>query len=204
MEYLQLILTVVLITFIAAASPGPSFLVVAQNTLTHSKKIGFYTSCGVLLGDLLHVTYCLLGIGVIIANSLILFNIIKFIGSAYLIYIGIKSLRSKPQKIEQNKANRNPKNGFKDGFFTTALNPKATLLFLSLFTVTIPATTPWQILIIITLCIFFTIFTWNILFISFLNNNYIRKIFTKFENWLNKIFGALLIGLGIKVATSEK
>ena len=98
MEYLSAIFTVALIHLLAVMSPGPDFIMLTRNTITYSRKAGIYTALGLGCGILVHVIYSLVGIGLIISQSIVLFSGIKFIGAAYLIYLGYKSLTSKSPK----------------------------------------------------------------------------------------------------------
>src|SRR5579884_29193 len=131
MQYLGIILTVALIHLLAVVSPGPDFMMVTRNSLIYSRKTGIYSAVGLGLGILVHVTYSLVGIGLLIAKSILLFNTIKFLGAAYLIYIGYKSLTSKSSDLEMVDQNR--KNDIsrlqavRIGFLTNVTNPKATL-----------------------------------------------------------------------------
>ena len=79
----------------AVMLPGPDFALVTKNTLLHSRRSGFFTSLGVSASNLVHITYCAFGLAIVIANSLLLFSIIKYIGAAYLIYLGLRSFLSK-------------------------------------------------------------------------------------------------------------
>lgn len=89
----------------AVISPGPDFILCARNSLTYSRKVGVWTAFGFSLGIALHMVYCIAGIAVIISQSILLFNIIKWIGAIYLIYIGIQSFKSRNMdlKIETEK-----------------------------------------------------------------------------------------------------
>ena len=75
--------------------PGPDFVIVTKNTLLHSRHSGFYASLGIGCAILVHVTYCALGIAFIISKSVLWFDIIKYTGACYLIYLGICTLLSK-------------------------------------------------------------------------------------------------------------
>ena len=106
-----------------------------------------WTAFGVGLGILVHVTYCLLGIGLIISQSILLFNTIKLIGAAYLLFIGWKALTTKHSSaqtdgIMHKEAVMSASTAMRIGFLCNALNPKATLLFLALFTQVIDPQTP--------------------------------------------------------------
>ena len=85
--YLNEFLIVIIATFFAVISPGPDFAMVLKQSITYGKKSSIYTSIGIGLGIGVHVIYTLLGIGLIISKSIILFTIIKFLGAGYLIYI---------------------------------------------------------------------------------------------------------------------
>ncbi|WP_077216996.1 LysE family transporter [Piscirickettsia litoralis] len=84
--------TIALIALLAAVSPGPDFVIVAKNALLYDRRSGVMTSVGA--GVLVHSFYCVLGLAVVISQSLLLFSLIKYLGAAYLIYLGVKSLFS--------------------------------------------------------------------------------------------------------------
>ena len=83
MSYLPIFLTVALAHLLAVISPGPDFIMITRNSLIYSRRTGIYSSIGLGLGILVHVTYSLVGIGLIISKSIILFNTIK-IGRAHV------------------------------------------------------------------------------------------------------------------------
>jgi len=98
MNFLPEFLTVVVVHLLAVMSPGPDFILISRNSLVYSRKVGIYSAIGLGLGILVHVTYSLVGIGFIISRSILLFSVLKFLGAGYLIYIGYKCLKAKPQK----------------------------------------------------------------------------------------------------------
>ena len=143
-------LTVALIHLLAVASPGPDFAVVVRESVTHGRRAGMFTAFGVGTAIFVHVGYSLLGIGIIVSQSIVLFNALKWLAAAYLLYIGIKALRAKPADpaaVAQSLpvGERTARGAFTSGFVTNGLNPKATLFFLSLFTVVINPHTPLSI-----------------------------------------------------------
>src|SRR5688572_10012358 len=122
MEYLPIILTVALVHLLAVISPGPDFIMITRNSLMYSRKTGIYTAIGLGLGILVHVVYSLVGIGLLISKSILLFNTIKLLGAAYLIYIGYKSLTSKSSNLnilnQDHKKDISIFDAIKIGFFT--------------------------------------------------------------------------------------
>lgn len=208
MEYLPLIGTVTLVHLLAVISPGPDFIVCVRNSLTYSRRTGIYTALGFGGGIAVHIFYCLAGLALVISKSIIIFNVIKLLGAAYLIYIGYKSIFSHSSKIEikeeHKKTDISRFQAVKIGFLTNVLNPKATLLFLSLFTMVISPTTPAIILGILSLIMIINTILWFTLVSIFLTQNKIRSVFEKSQNIFNKTLGGLLIALGVKVALTEK
>jgi len=139
------------------------------------------------------------------------FNIIKYIGAAYLIYIGWKSLNAKPQREENNieKADAKLKNispikALLSGIATNALNPKVTLFFLSLFMQFISTGTPFSVQVMLGLETAAIIGGWFVVVAVMFSNDLLKNKIKEFGHWFEKITGAALILLGVKVALSTK
>lgn len=207
--YLSQFLTVAFIHLLAVMSPGPDFAMVTRNSLLYSRKSGVYTSLGLGMGIMVHVTYCLLGIGLLISQSIILFNIIKYIGAMYLIYIGYKSLRAKPQNTQETAGIASaekiltPLNSVRSGFLTNVLNPKATLFFLAVFTQVINPVTPKLIQLLYGVEMVIMTFAWFALVSLFFSHSRIKTRITKIQHHIERFTGAVLIMLGIKVALTN-
>lgn len=208
MEYLAVIGTVTLIHFLAVVSPGPDFIVAVRNSLTYSRITGLWTAVGFGLGIAVHVVYCVAGIAFLISQSIMFFNIIKFLGAAYLIYIGYKSFTSKSQEVEIDEIHKEsditPVKAVKMGFLTNVLNPKATLFFLSLFTLVISPETPHIVQGLMGVIMVINTTIWFSLVAVFFTQERVRKGFNKFQGLFNKVLGGLLIAVGIKVALLNK
>lgn len=206
MEYLPVILTVALVHLLAVISPGPDFIMVTRNSLIHSRKTGIYTAVGLGFGILVHVTYSLVGIGLLIAKSILLFNVIKFLGAAYLIYIGYKSLTSKSShlnlKKQEHRVDISTMTAVKIGFLTNVTNPKATLFFLSLFTLVINPNTPLPVKLFMGAEMSIVTALWFILVAYLISLHLVRNKLEKVQRSAEKFIGVVLIVLGIKVALS--
>lgn len=208
MQNLALIGSVALIHLLAVMSPGPDFILCIRNALTYSRKTGIWTAVGFGLGMSVHISYCLAGLAILISKSILIFNSIKLLGACYLIWIGIKSLRSKGSTInvstEAQKVDISVFQAIKMGFLTNVLNPKVTLFFLSLFTLVISPNTPRMVMGIMSLVMIIDTILWFSLVSTLMTQNKIRSQFEKYQNGFSKTFGALLVALGIKVAISER
>lgn len=207
LEYLPAILTVAVVHLLAVISPGPDFVMMTRNSLIYSRRTGIYSAIGLGLGILVHVFYSLVGIGVLIAQSIALFNLIKLLGAAYLIYIGYKSLTSKPSNLHLD-TNRH-KNDISEtkaigiGFITNVTNPKVTLFFLSLFTLVINPNTPLSIKIFMGAEMSIVTFLWFAFVAYIISHPAVKDRVGKAQHLAERFIGVVLIGLGIKVAFSQ-
>ncbi|MFD2642429.1 LysE family translocator [Pseudomonas japonica] len=201
-------LTVALIHLLAVASPGPDFAVVVRESVTHGRRAGTWTAFGVGTAIFLHVGYSLLGIGLIVSQSIMLFNVLKWAAAAYLIYIGFKALRAQPaaagaESIQVSTVERTPRAAFVAGFMTNGLNPKATLFFLSLFTVVIDPHTPRLVQAGYGVYLAMATGLWFCLVAMLFSQARVRAAFARMGHWFDRTMGAVLIALGVKIAFSE-
>lgn len=144
--YLQEFLTIALVHLLAVASPGPDFAVLSRYAISEGRKTGIWVALGIGSGILVHVTYSLIGVGLIIQQTPWLRQLCLLIGAAYLAYIAVLSLRAQPRAELPNNdvAIRIGKGrAWRVGFLTNALNVKATLFFMTLFSTIVSAQTPF-------------------------------------------------------------
>ncbi len=130
---LDLYLSYLVAALIVIASPGPDSLNSLAIGLSRGRREGVAYALGVGVGCLTHTVWAMLGISAVVAASATLFNVIKWIGVAYLVWLGIQSLRSKGSIAALGNA---PPTGsalqrFRQGVLTNALNPKVMLFFLA-------------------------------------------------------------------------
>lgn len=115
-------------------TPGNDMIFVISRSLSYGTKAGVFAALGIGLGCFVHIFASVVGLSVIIRQSEILFNIIRYAGAAYLIFIGIKSFMEKPSTMIFNQ-NQNNKNTnlkiLRQGTITNVLNPKVSLFFLA-------------------------------------------------------------------------
>ena len=200
------LLLLILICFIGMVSPGPDFLLVTKNSLLYPKRQALATAFGIVTGCLFHATYCILGLALIITQSIILYTTIKYVGACYLIYLGLKGLNSKQAKKTHQEIS-SAKNitilsAYFEGVLCNALNPKLAVFLLSLFTqfVSINASLGDKVLVA-GVFIAESALYWPLL-VLFLQSHNIRKLFTNFQTTLTRVFGGLLVYLGIRVMLS--
>ncbi len=187
-------------------SPGPDFLLVTKNALLYPKRQALATAFGIVSGCLFHATYCILGLALIITQSILIYTIIKYAGACYLIYLGFKSLSSKKMKKVHSDIssikNITVLRAYTEGALCNVLNPKLAFFLLSLFTqfVSIDAAFSDKALVAGVFVAESALY-WPLL-VLFLQSHHIRKLFTHFQTSLNRVFGGLLVYLGFRVMLS--
>ncbi len=113
-----------------AVTPGPGIFYVLARSLAGGRREGVQSSVGTLFGGLFHVFAAALGVSAILAASAVAFHTVKYAGAAYLVWLGIRMIRSR--NVEITAASSTPQqNAFRQGIFTEVLNPKTALFFLS-------------------------------------------------------------------------
>jgi len=115
---------------VLAITPGPGIFYVLARSLAGGRREGIESSLGTFVGGLFHVVAAALGISAILAASAVAFHTVKYAGAAYLVFLGVKMIRTR--NAEFNVAiSPSSKNAFGQGILTEALNPKTALFFLS-------------------------------------------------------------------------
>ncbi len=208
MPHVSAFLAVAVIHALALMSPGPDFAMISRSSLVYSRRTGMYSALGLALGILVHVTYSLVGIGLIISHSILLFSFIKYLGAGYLIYIGWKSLRSRPAPCQSDSQAAADKHlpawtALRIGFLTNVLNPKVTLFFLGLFTQVIDPGTPFWLQMCYGIWMSLVTFLWFAFVAAVLSHRMIRGQFLSVQHIVERVCGGLLIALGVRVALEK-
>lgn len=204
---LATIFTAIILHLIGLISPGPDFAMVLRNALGSSRQAGIYTGLGFGVAVGVHVAYCILGLAVIITHSLLLFDLIKYLGGGYLIYLGIKGLISKSSdKTKLNRSqslNLTKAQAFRIGFICNLTNPKVVLSFVAIFTVAIKPATPIWLQILLGLEMMTVTFLW-FNFVSHMVTH--PKVIERLDKWLHRLvrsMGVILILFGLSIILFE-
>jgi len=198
------LLTVISLTIVVAVVPGSDFAVVLRNALIGGRLAGIMTALGIGLALVVHSAYALAGIGLIVSQSIFLFNALKLIGAAYLIFLGITMYRtaSKHMPEDTQSGGMPPLTALRWGFFTNVTNPKATMFALSVFLqVTLPGTPLWT-QIGYGAIMASGVFLWFVLVTLFFTLPAVRQRFLRAKLWMERSFGILLTLFGIGIAAS--
>lgn len=191
---------------LAVASPGPDFAIVLRQSITHGRAVALWTSVGIGSGILVHTGYSLLGIGLLVKSSITAFTVMKILAAGYLAWIGIKALRARPASLDRIQPSTTTptapgrRSAFIMGFMTNALNPKATLFFLAVFSVVIDPHTPRLLQAGYGLWMAVVTALWFSLVSLVFTHEPVRRAFLRMGHWFERAMGAVLLGLGLRLA----
>ncbi|BAV97560.1 LysE family transporter [Lysobacter enzymogenes] len=203
---MQELLAVVTITSLAVISPGPDFAMVSRNSLLQSRRAGVLTALGIALGVWVHVGYTLLGVGLVIRESLQLYAALKLLGALYLLWLGIKLLRARhddePLPAAPPPAGNGDLAALRTGFLTNALNPKCTVFVVSLFLQVVGPGTALQTKLGYGAFVSGAHLLWFALVALLFSQGAVRARLLRWRRGIDRAFGTLLIGFGALLAGS--
>lgn len=200
----------ILTAIIVVTTPGIDTIMVLTRSISKGKTAGLYSALGVSAGLIVHTCAATFGLSLILAKSAIAFSIVKYLGAAYLIYIGYQSLKAKSQQTDIKPTDINIvgwKKMFVTAFLSDVLNPKIAIFFLAFlpqFIKTTDISSPIPYLILGLIMFFITLIWCSFLALMggkaaiFFNKN------KNAEKWMNKTSGIVFILLGIKIALTKK
>ncbi|MEN7547315.1 LysE family translocator [Rapidithrix thailandica] len=192
-------------------TPGADTMYIIGRSIAQGKRAGIYSVLGISSGILVHTIFASLGLSVILAKSALAFMIVKYLGAAYLIYLGIKMLAQGGGKdvlaesIAPDKASY--QKIYFSGMLTNVLNPKVALFFLAFLPQFVAPSISDPMLPFLFLGTVFTLTAtvWTLslaLFAAAFSKKIIRN--PAIQTWLNKISGSVFILLGVKLAFTQR
>jgi RhtB (resistance to homoserine/threonine) family protein len=204
-------LTVAVAHLLAVAAPGPDFAMVVRQSLAHGRRAAVWTSIGIGSAILVHATYALLGIGILLRTSPHLFAVMKYVCAAYLAWIGLRSLFSRPRQAlagapagaeAELSGPAQPSDGaaWTTGFLTNVFNPKATIFFVAIFAAVINPATPKVILAGYGAWMSLVTMAWFTMVSAFFTREDVRRMFLRGGHWIDRGMGAVLIAIAVALA----
>lgn len=198
---------VALAHLLAVASPGPDFAIVLKQSIAHGRRTAIWTACGIGTAILLHVSYSLLGIGLLIRNSELWFGVVKYAGAVYIAWLGARALAARPARRDTDgeavlAATRVPpgRGAFAAGFLTNALNPKATLFFISLFAMIVSPHTPKLVQAGYGAWMTLATAAWFCLVAVLFTRVDVRQRFLRHGHWINRALGVVFLAFAVRLA----
>lgn len=191
------------LTVLIMITPGADLALVTRNTIAGGRDAGGWTSAGIVTGNLVHLSYCLIGVGWI-ATNVTAFTILKLAGGAYLVFLGAQSLRpSAPRRAEAEAAANQSRKWWVQGLLNNLLNPKGPLFYLGVLAVFVhPDSTVLYLALLIFTTIGISAGFW-VVFVYVLQVASVRDRLLACERWVTLLLGIVLIALGVRLWFAE-
>ncbi len=186
--------------------PGPTILLVLSYALSKGRSVAVASALGVATGDLIAMSVSLAGLGALIATSAALFTVLKWIGAIYLVWLGIKLIRSAPSDgLTMPSTDVSNRGVFAHNALVTALNPKSIAFFVAFVPQFIDANRPLLTQFVILTATFITLAALNALAYA-LAAGRLRSVIKRPSviTWITRMGGATLITMGVITATLRR
>lgn len=201
-------LTFFVLSLFVVMSPGIDTALITKTTIATGRKTGFQMALGISTGSLVHTFAAAFGLSAILMQSALAFEIVKYVGAIYLLYLGVSSFwaSNKKQAIEEEHLHQSSKKGssFQQGLLSNVLNPKVAMFFLTFLPQFVtPGENTTQQLIMMGVVYTILSITWFFIYVYFINHMREWLLSPKVQKWMDKATGLVLIGFGLKLALEK-
>lgn len=207
-SYRSEFLMLALVHFLAVVVPGPDFAVTVRQSVRFGRTVGLVTAAGIGLGISLHVGYTLLGMGALLHTYPWLLQVVSVLGALYLIYLGSTLMRARPSggaapsneasvAVDASAQAPSMARAFWMGFLTNAMNPKATLFFVAIFSSLVRASTPLSVQALYGLWMCGVNASWFMAVATLFTLPNIRQGFLHIGPWLERLMGGVLLAFAL-------
>ena len=185
--------------------PGPDFVAVVRSSMTRGTTAGLLTTVGVSIGLGVYATLGLLGLSAIMIKFEWLAVAIRIVGGAYLIYLGIRLVLAKPESVEIDGFGEKKRgNALLFGLGVTLTNPKAIVLFASVFATSVTAQTPaWLMALMIALVVASGLIWYSIVSL-FMSSAPVVRVFANIRHWIERVAGACFVIVGGRIIADSR
>ncbi|KAB0642854.1 LysE family translocator [Burkholderia latens] len=203
----------VLAVFLLNVTPGPDTAYIIGRSVAQGRGAGLMSALGISAGCCVHALACAFGLTALLAASAAAFTVIKLVGAAYLIYLGVRMIVTK-QAAAQTGAQAEPATAakplrqlFMQGFWTNVLNPKVVLFFVSFFPQFVSADSPHKALPFLALGSVFVVMStvWTSI-VAWVAGSVTQRFSGKpgVKKWLDRTVGSVFVGLGLRLAAAQR
>jgi RhtB (resistance to homoserine/threonine) family protein len=207
MSYWPEFLTLVVAHALAVASPGPDFALVLRQSLAHGRRVAVWASIGIGSGIAIHVGYCSLGLGLLLKDSPLALNVVKYLGAAYLAWVGVQAIRAQPREgdVDLAEGDAAVTNGaaWTQGFVVNVLNPKAALFFISLYALRVSPETPPLLKFGYGVWLVAATTAWFCLVSVLFTRPEIRRRFLRHGHWIDRALGVVFLGFAVALLLAK-
>ncbi|MGI9410218.1 MAG: LysE family translocator [Hyphomicrobiaceae bacterium] len=185
--------------------PGPDFVAVVRSSMSRGTIAGLLTSIGVTIGLGLYASLSLLGLSAILVEYQWLSWLVRIAGGSYLVYLGLRLLWAKPRAVSVNsECDSYDSNPLIFGFFVTLTNPKAMVLFASVFATSVTSHTPDWLLVLMIVLVMTSAFAWYAAVAMFMSSRPVMRRFESSQHWIERAAGVCFIAIGSRVISDAR
>ncbi len=205
---LETYLTFCAVCAIFVISPGPDNIFTLTNSVSYGKRAGFACATGIIVGNIVHITFVVTGLVTILQQSAALFNVIKWMGAAYLLYLAARTFMNRKRSLITTAVRASSPGGFMmRGLLTCLMNPKVSLFFVAFFPQFIPLGESTQSMAVVVLgathvfiaSVLFALLVWASSFVA----DWLRAK-PQFELWMQNVSASIFLGLGVRLLFQER
>jgi threonine efflux protein len=204
MEPAIVLISVFAIFIPALILPGPDFVAVVRASMTQGATAGLLTAVGVSIGLGIYATLGLIGLSAIMIEFQWLAWAIRVAGGAYLVYLGIGLLMTKPELLDVVDHDARGRNALFFGLGVTLTNPKAIVLFASVFATSVTAETPGWLMALMVALVVASSLAWYATVSLFMSSGPVVRSFGRMRHWIERAAGAVFILLGGRILADSR
>jgi len=203
MQTYSFLLAIAGVLLVGAMSPGPSFIVVAQNALSKSRAHGIATAVGTALGVAIFAILASFGVTLLLDKVPSAFQVFKIVGGAYLLYLAFLIWRAAKQSIasqvEVEQGSKSYLRAFLTGLITQTSNPKTALVIAGIFAAFVPSSPPPNTVIYVALIAFIIDFSWYAIVATTLSSERSKNIYTRAKSNIDRVAAIFLAIVGVRL-----
>lgn len=205
MSSVSIFLSIIAALSIGAMSPGPSFVLVSRIAMSRSRLDGLAAALGMGIGGVAFSVLALAGLTALLAQFGWLYLALKVAGGAYLVYIALKIWRGAREPIHIGDAasdHRSLARSFTTALLTQLSNPKAIVVYASIFAALLPKTIPLGLIFSLPIGVFAVEAGWYTIVALAFSASHPTRLYLAAKTWIDRLAGTVMAGLGVQLVTS--
>lgn len=205
MDHIGTLIAVFGIFIPALLLPGPDFVAVVRSAMTRGPMAGLMTTAGVTAGLAFYATLSLLGLSALLVEFQWLTFAVRALGGAYLVFLGIKLVRARPVALEPDAVHAPLRgNALVFGFLVTLTNPKAIVLFASVFATAVTGATPGWLMGLMIALVALSSLVWYAVVALVMSSAPVIRRFQSARHWIERVAGVCFVAIGGRILADAR
>lgn len=203
MLYLTVLFGIALVHFPVMVSPGPNFLLVTQTAVSQSRRASVLTALGIATGAALWATTAAMGVGILLVKLNWLFRVVRILGGAYIVYIGVRMWLKRSNKTKVSTMTAPQRDSqyrmYRVGLLTNLTNPKSAVFFGSIFAALLGPNLPIWVRLAAVCIIAFNALWWHVTLALVFSGKRVQRIYSSVHRWVDWVAGTFLTFMGLRL-----